>query len=213
MVPACCQGQPACCLVWADIMLSMHTASGGDPFQLPAIVEVHLESFRSTSGNSVPAAYDMPHLVLLLADGSLLAYQAYARGPGDVGFARMHLPLLPAHTSGRTIASKAAASVRMTRFDSLGDGAGLFYRYADAVLPLIRSWLSCLILVVQRLILWVCWWQWRVCKRRAAPLACSIEGVPYSPLDGGGWRCDRHDPVPQHQLSPGMGQAKPVLVK
>lgn len=105
-----------------------HAVSANESFQLPAVLEVRLESFRSTAGSDPPAMHGKPHLLLLLADGSLLAYQAYARGEGDVGFARMHLPLLPAYAGNSATASRPSASARMTRFDGLGDGTGLFYR-------------------------------------------------------------------------------------
>jgi hypothetical protein len=99
-------------------------------FQQPHVAEARLESFARAAASDLPAVHDAPQLLLLLSDGSLLAYQAFQPGAvGDVRFARMHLPLLAAYT-GKAAQSKASASACMTRFEGLGDGAGLFHRCA-----------------------------------------------------------------------------------
>ena len=101
--------------------------SEDDLLQLPHVVEVRMESFARAAASDLPAVHDAPHLLLLLSDGSLLAYQAFLPSAGDVRFARMHLPLLTAY-AGKAAQSKACPSACMTRFEGLGDGAGLFHR-------------------------------------------------------------------------------------
>lgn len=115
----------------------MHAGpSGENPFQMPHIAEVRLESFRRAAASDLPAPADPPHLLLLLSDGSVLAYQAFVPAPGQaVRFARMRLPLLTAY-AGTAVQPKGSASARMTRFDNLGDGAGLVHRCQSLQLSL-----------------------------------------------------------------------------
>ena len=85
-----------------------------------------MECFSRAAASDLPTVHDAPHLLLLLSDGSLLAYKAVSPRPGAVAFARLPLPLLS--YAGKAPPSKAPASACMTRFDGLGDNAGLFYR-------------------------------------------------------------------------------------
>ncbi|CAL8463354.1 g2888 [Coccomyxa elongata] len=88
--------------------------------QLPNVVEVKLECF-SHLPRGAREEHDPTFMLLLLADGTLLAYRAFQSPRGDVRFKRLSLP---AHAHQPQVESKSqgrAPSRNMTRFDGLGE--------------------------------------------------------------------------------------------
>lgn len=67
---------------------------------------------------------ERPVLVVLLSDGGMLAYQAFA-APVGLRFARLRLDWV-GHADGR---GARGLSSRLTRFDGLGEGKQV-YRWA-----------------------------------------------------------------------------------
>ncbi len=87
---------------------------------LPSVVEVKLGCFSHLS-RGAREEHDPTFLLLLLADGTLLAYRAFQSPRGDVRFKRLNLP---AHAHQPPVESKSqgrAPSRNMTRFDGLGE--------------------------------------------------------------------------------------------
>jgi hypothetical protein len=101
--------------------------------QLPAVVELRLEAFQPTLAqrDTSHAAPGPPLLLLLLADGTLMAYKAFLGPEGGLLFARLSLPLLAARPRADTQRGRANLQQRITRFDRLGDGTGLLHRCAS----------------------------------------------------------------------------------
>lgn len=91
----------------------------GGPAQLPSVVEVRLESYQQVPLGSDPA-HEAPFLLLLLADGSFLAYKAFHTPQGNVRFARLSLPAF-AHRPPLESWAQSRPSSSMTRFDGLGE--------------------------------------------------------------------------------------------
>lgn len=102
--------------LWA-ICAAMKDAPG-----LPSVVEVKLECF-SHLPRGAREEHDPTFMLLLLADGTLLAYRGFHTPRGDVRFRRLSLP---AHLHQPPVESKSqgrAPSRSMTRFDGLGESA------------------------------------------------------------------------------------------
>lgn len=92
--------------------------------RLPAVAELRMECFRPSlfqRGTQTHADPGPPFLLMLLADGTLLAYRAFVPPEGGVQFVRMQLPL-PARnppSSQRPV---------FARFDGISDGKGPLHR-------------------------------------------------------------------------------------
>lgn len=88
--------------------------------RLPSVVEVKVEAFHHLP-HGTEAAPDPPFLLLLLADGTFLAYRAFVGPRDNVAFKRLSLPAF-AHSPPLEVRSqRKAPSSSMTRFDGLGD--------------------------------------------------------------------------------------------
>lgn len=93
-----------------------------DALGLPSVVEVRLECF-SHLARGAKEEHDLTFLLLLLADGTLLAYRGFHTPRSEVRFRRLSLP---AHSHQPPLESKSqgrAPSRSMTRFDGLGESA------------------------------------------------------------------------------------------
>ncbi len=89
---------------------------------LPSVVEVKLECF-SHLPRGAKGEHDPTFLLLLLGDGTLLAYRGFRTPRNEVRFRRLSLP---AHSHQPPMESKSqgrAPSRNMTRFDGLGESA------------------------------------------------------------------------------------------
>ncbi len=102
---------------------------------LPSVVEVKMECFHHQSGGTQAVKdQNLPFLLLLLADGTFLAYRAFHTPRGRVCFKRLSLPA-HAHCPPQDRRSKTAApSSSMTRFDGLGESREHVNRCAYAAL-------------------------------------------------------------------------------
>lgn len=138
---------------------------------------------------------ERPVLLMLLSDGGLLAYQAFA-SPVGLRFARMQLDWI-GHSEGR---GAHGISSRMTRFEGLGEGK-LIYRQALA------TFASCTVLWNQlcsrRLSNAACQMQRRFHRGRLGAVADRLERNA-RPTSYGCWQPgDGHDTIQQPQLSSG----------